>query len=296
MDVIREFDPWHDPLCTCPKKYGLNPYTGCEHGCLYCYITSYIPRAFECRPKHNLIARIERDLKQIDRGRVISMSNSSDPYPPMEAKLGLTRSCLRLFSRENCKVQVITKSNLVTRDLDLLSKMRVVVSFTIVTLDQELSQKLEPNAPSPKKRLEAMKRLSDAGVPVSLRVDPVIPYLTNGGAVDVIKAAARHGVRHVTSSTFKPRPDSWRRIQNAFPSIASKLRPLYFERGRRHHNCWYLPQELRRRLMDEIRQACDGEGLTFATCREGLAKIGVGASCDGSHLIGQRFFSKRPVL
>jgi DNA repair photolyase len=75
-----------------------------------CYITSFIPRAFECRVKKNLIVKVERDLKRIDKRRVISMSNSSDPYPPMEAKLKLIRACLELFAREGCRVQVITKS------------------------------------------------------------------------------------------------------------------------------------------------------------------------------------------
>ena len=146
MDVIRDFDPWHDPLCTCPKKYGFNPYTGCFYRCVYCYVTSYVPRAFECRIKKNLLKRITRDLKRVDRYRVISMSNSSDPYPPMEAKLKLTRACLELFLREGCQVQVITKSDLVTRDIDLLSKIRCVVSFTITTLKRNLSRKLEPRA------------------------------------------------------------------------------------------------------------------------------------------------------
>jgi DNA repair photolyase len=286
VDVIREFDPWHDALCTCPKKYGLNPYTGCGHGCLYCYITSYIPRGFECRPKKNLLTRVERDLAMIDRSRVISMSNSSDPYPPIEARLRLTRSCLQLLARENCRVQVMTKSDLVARDLDLLSKIRSVVSFTLVTLDQELSSKLEPNAPLPEQRMKAMRRLADAGIPVSLRLDPVIPHLNDNEIADVVKEAASHGAKHVTSSTFKPRPDSWRRIQNAFPEVAAQLRPLYFERGRRHHNSWYLPRELRQELMGKVKRACDEEGLTFATCREGLVGMRSGASCDGSHLIG----------
>ncbi|MEM3452935.1 MAG: radical SAM protein [Candidatus Hadarchaeum sp.] len=283
-DVIQEFDPWNDPLCTCPKKYGLNPYTGCEHGCLYCYITSYIPRAFECRPKRNLIARAEHDLKLIDRSRVISIANSSDPYPPMEEKLKLTRSCLELLARENCKVQVITKSDLVARDLDLLSNMLCVVSFTVTTLNSELSRRLEPNAPLPAQRLKAMKRLADAGIPVTLRLDPVIPHLNDDEVVEVVRAASSHGASHVTSSTFKPRRDSWRRIQKAFPEVATKLWPLYFKLGQRHHNSWYLPSKVRQRLMDEVRRACEEEGLTFAPCREGLARIGTGINCDGSHL------------
>jgi DNA repair photolyase len=285
LEVIREFDPWHDPLCTCPRKYGLNPYTGCSHGCLYCYITSYIPRGFECRPKKDLVKRVERDLGLIDKRRVISMSNSSDPYPPIEAKLKLTRECLKALARENCRVQVITKSDLVSHDVDLLSDMHAVVSFTVVTLDRELSRELEPHAPPPERRLEAMERLSERGVPVTLRLDPIIPCLNDDKVGEVVRAAADHGAQHVTSSTFKPRPDSWRRIEKAFPELASQLKPLYLEKGKKHHNSWYLPVELRRKLMAGVRRACDEAGLTFATCREGLAEVRTGASCDGSHLI-----------
>lgn len=285
VDVIREFDPWGDPLCTCPKKYGFNSYTGCAYRCVYCYITSYIPRAFECRVKKNLIARVKRDLRQMDTRRVISMSNSSDPYPPIEAKLKLTRACLELFLGEGCRVQVITKSGLVTRDVDLLSWLPSVVSFTITTLKRDLGRKLEPRAPPPERRLTAMRKLSDAGVPVSLRLDPIIPGLNDTEIEQIVKAADANGAKHVTSSTFKPRPDSWHRVRRVFPKATVKLAPLYFERGKQHHNSWYLPRELRLDLMGQVKRACDENGLTFASCREGLRELTTGASCDGSHLI-----------
>ena len=288
MDVIRDFDPWHDPLCTCPKKYGFNPYTGCFYRCVYCYVTSYVPRVFECRIKKNLLKRATCDLKRVDRYRVISMSNSSDPYPPMEAKLKLTRACLELFLREGCQVQVITKSDLVIRDIDLLSKMRCVVSFTITTLKRNLSLKLEPRAPPPELRLEAMKQLSNTGVPVSLRLDPIIPSLNDTEIEQIVKAAAAAGAKHATSSTFKPRPDSWHRSRRVFPEATAKLAPLYFERGERHHNSWYLPRRLRLELMERVKKACDENGLTFASCREGLRELTTSASCDGSHLISKK--------
>lgn len=288
MDVIRKFDPWGDPLCTCPKKLGFNPYTGCDHRCIYCYVSSYVPRAFECRGKKNLIARVERDLKRIDKSLVISMSNSSDPYPPMEAKLKLTRACLELFSHEDCRVQIITKSNLVARDADLLSKMRCVASFTITTLNRSVSRVLEPRAPSPEKRLGAMKELSGAGVPTSLRLDPIIPSLNDAEIKEIVETAAAHGASHVTSSTFKPRPDSWRRLERAFPEIATELAPLYFEQGKRHHNSRYLPRKIRFQLMKAVRNACSRNNVTFASCREGLQELSTGESCDGSHLIPKK--------
>lgn len=283
MDVIRDFDPWGDPLCTCPKKYGFNPYTGCPYRCRYCYITSYIPRAFECRPKKNLIARVERDLKHIDKRRVISMSNSSDPYPPHEEKMKLTRSCLKIFSHHGCRLLVVTKSDLVARDADLLRRMRSAVSITITTLDLNLSRKLEPNAPSPQRRLETIEKLVKDGIPVALRLDPIFPSL-NEEVENLVQAAAERGIKHVTSSTFKPRPDSWKRMCETFPEIMEKLKPLYFRQGGRHRNCWYLPRAIRRELMNRVKRACEKLGLTFAPCREGFNDLITASSCDGSHL------------
>ncbi|MDI6819527.1 MAG: radical SAM protein [Candidatus Hodarchaeaceae archaeon] len=285
MSVIRSFDPWGDPLCTCPKKYSFDPYTGCPHSCLYCYITSYVPRAFDCRPKENLIKRVERDLGKIDKRCAISMSNSSDPYPPMEAKLKLTRSCLELFARECCRVLVITKSDLVARDVDLLAQMSVAVSVTITTMDEELNRKLEPGAPSSRRRLTAMRELANHQVSVTLRLDPIIPFVNDAQFEDVIEAAAACGIEHVTSSTFKLRPDNWRRIRDAFPDAAARMGPLYFKHGGRYRNSWYLPIDLRRRLMTRAKATCDRLGLTFATCREGIPELMSGMSCDGSHLV-----------
>jgi DNA repair photolyase len=287
LDVIRDFDPWGDKLCTCPKKYSLSPYTGCDHGCLYCYITSYIPRAFECRPKEDLIERVKRDLHRMDGNRAINMSNSSDPYPTIEARMELTRSCLELFAHEGCRVLVMTKSDLVARDADLLVKMPAAVSVTITTLDEKLSRKLEPNAPGPRRRLNAIKKLGACKVPVAIRLDPIIPGLNDADIEQTIKAAAASGAKHVTSSTFKPRPDSWRRIQKVFPEVDANLEPLYFEYGERHHNSRYLPRELRLKLMNKVKKACDENGLTFASCREGLQRIATAPSCDGSHLISR---------
>lgn len=243
-----------------------------------------MPRAFDCRPKENLIKRLERDLAKIDKRRAISMSNSSDPYPPMEAKLKLTRSCLELFARERCRVLVITKSDLVARDVDLLAQMPAAVSVTITTMDVGLSRKLEPGAPNPRRRMTAMRRLANHQVPVTLRLDPIIPFINDAQFEDVIEAAAACGIKHVTSSTFKLRPDNWRRIRDAFPDVAARMGPLYFKHGERHRNSWYLPIDLRQRLMTQVKAACDRLGLTFAACREGIPELMSGMSCDGSHL------------
>ena len=113
--IIRPFDPWRSPLCTCPPKLSLDPYTGCEHGCLYCYASSYIKNFYRCRPKRNLIELVRRDLRRIPEDTLISMSNSSDPYPPMERRLKLTRRCLKEFRGRNLRILIVTKGDTILR-------------------------------------------------------------------------------------------------------------------------------------------------------------------------------------
>ena len=280
MDIIRPFDPWDDPLCSCKKKYSLNPYTGCSHECVYCYITSYIPHAFDCRIKKNLIKRLSKDLKKAEN-ILVSMSNSSDPYPPIEREYGLTRQCLKLFCQKRHPLLIVTKSDIVIRDIDILKKMPAAVTITITTLEA-VHKKLEPNAPSPKERLNAIKKLSMENIPVGVRLDPVIPEL-NTDFRHVIKEVANSGASHIVSSTFKPRPDGWKRFKTQFPEIAQKLTPLYFERGEVHKGSRYLPKDIRRGMLEEIKEETEGMGLSFSTCREGF--LMGSKSCDGSHLL-----------
>ena len=285
MNVVCKFDPWNDPLCTCPKKYSLNPYTGCQHHCLYCYITSYIPRGFECRPKKDLFRRVKADLRKLDKHFPISLSNSSDPYPPMERELGLTRKCLKLIAEADFPVQIITKSDLIIRDLDLLKKMRSVVSFTITTLDPKLSSKLEPNAPPPERRLRAVRKVSEEGIPVTVRLDPIFPGLNEEEIEKIVEEAAKAGALHITASTFKPRPDSWQRMMLAFPDFCKKTKDLYFKVGERHKSGRYLPAPLRRELLLKVSKACEEVGLTFSSCREGMRELNTAPTCDGTHLL-----------
>ncbi|MDR2203565.1 MAG: radical SAM protein, partial [Nitrososphaerota archaeon] len=152
MSLISRFDPWQSGLCTCPQKLTFNPYTGCDHNCLYCYASNYIMGFNECKPKNGLLERLRRDASKL-RGEVISLSNSSDPYPKIEQYTGLTRKCLEILVESNCRIQIITKSNLVVRDDDLLKQVPSTVAFTITTDDDVLAKILEPNAPLPSQRL-----------------------------------------------------------------------------------------------------------------------------------------------
>lgn len=278
--AITYFDPWRDPLCTCPKKYSLNPYTGCEHRCVYCYITSYIPRGFECRIKKNLLKEVKRERKKLNQKIPISMSNSSDPYTTMEGEYKLTRACLKLL--KDFKVLIITKSDLVTRDIDLLKDMQTSVSITITTLDEGVAKKLEPYAPSPERRLRALEKLISSDIKVSCRIDPIIPHVNEDASV-LIKELSDIGVPHVVASTFKARPDSWQRFENTFENEARLLKRAYVDK---HKNAYYLPRELRFKLLKDVRELCDRREITFAACREGFDELKTAKTCDGSHLIG----------
>jgi DNA repair photolyase len=282
MPLISRFDPWRSSLCTCPPKLTLNPYSGCDHHCVYCYASSYIPSFTKCRPKKDLLQTLKREAEKL-KGETVSIANSSDPYPRMEATVGLTRRCLEILAESNCRIQIITKSNLVARDDDLLSKVPSTVALTITTLDAEVAQVLEPNAPPPAERLRAAEALIGKGVPVSVRIDPVIP-LVNDKPENLVAELASIGVKHVTSSTYKIKPDNWRRFAAAMPQVAEKLTSLYFRQGEKIGGNTLLPRDLRLKLMKNIRDLAAANDMKFGVCREGLAQLNT-ASCDGSWLL-----------
>jgi DNA repair photolyase len=282
VPLISRFDPWRSSLCTCPPKLTFNPYSGCDHDCVYCYASSYIPRFQECRPKKELLQTLRREAAKL-KGETVSISNSSDPYPHMEATAGLTRRCLEILAESNCRIQIITKSNLVARDDDLLSKVPSTVALTITTLDAEVAQVLEPNAPPPAERLRAAETLIGKGVPVSVRIDPVISFV-NDQPEKLVATVAGIGVKHVTSSTYKIKPDNWCRFAAAMPQVAEKLTSLYFRQGEKISGNTLLPRDLRLKLMKNIRDLATANDMKFGVCREGLAQLNT-ASCDGSWLL-----------
>ena len=217
------------------------------------------------------------------KGETISISNSSDPYPRVEATEGLTRRCLEILVENNCKVQIITKSNIVTRDNDLLTKVPSTVALTITTDDDDLAKILEPFAPSPSQRIRAAQDLIKAGIPVSVRIDPIIPFV-NDQPQRLIKILSDIGVKHITSSTYKAKADNWMRLTNAMPQIAERLKPLYFVQGEKIGGSAFLPKELRYKILKATRDLAEANGIKFGVCREGLPKLNT-AECDGSWLM-----------
>ncbi len=289
--VISIFDPWRNPWCTCPFKYSLHPYTGCSHFCLYCYATSYIGRR-PSTPKKKFLERLRKDLSRINPALPVEMSTSSDPYPPLESWVLLTRKTLELLSKHCLRVLITTKSDIVVRDIDLLRKTPSAVMITITTINRDIAKRLEPAAPPPYKRIRAVEKLSEAGIPVGVRIDPVIPGLNDDPEMirELVEAIAEAGARHVVTSTYKARWDNYKRMIEGFPEKKGLWNKLYRTMGVRIHGYIYLPEEIRRKLLKPVIQYSLERGLTAATCRENLGPEYFRApSCDGTHLI--RFHS-----
>jgi len=178
---------------------------------------------------------------------------------------------------------VVTKSCLVARDAQLLAGMRACVAITLTTLDDSISRSLESGASLPGQRLKAMEKLAALGVPVSARIDPIIPGINDAEIDDLVSAVSRAGALHITSSTYKARPGGLKRIMNAFPEQGAALQRL-FAGGEMMAGSLYLPAELRRGLMKRIAASAEVEALTFSSCREG-SEPAPGINCDGSHLL-----------
>ncbi len=211
------------------------------------------------------------------------MSSSSDPYPPQERDLEITRGCLKILMGSESRVQVFTKSDLVCRDADLLSVIPSMVSITITATKDDLSRRLEPRAPMPERRLRAVSYLRKRGIPVSVRIDPVIPGINGSEIEDLVRLACEAGAQHITSSTYKARPDNWKRMISAFPEHAEGLANI-FKGGSILAGSRYMPAEIRRSLMQRVERAAAKNGVTFGSCREGITAQ-KGVLCDGSHLI-----------
>lgn len=192
-----------------PFEQSINPYRGCEQGCVYCFARpthSYLDLSpgldFETRLfyKENAAELLETELRKPNyRCKPIVIGINTDAYQPIERKLGITRGLLEIMLRYRHPCSLLTKGLAIERDIDLLAELArhklVSVSFSVTTLDDDLKRRLEPRAASGKARLRAIHRLSEAGVPVGVLVAPVIPALTDHELETLLKQAAQAGAQ-----------------------------------------------------------------------------------------------------
>jgi len=195
-----------------PFSVSLNPYRGCEHGCIYCFARpthSYLGLSpgldFESRiyAKVNAAELLAREIsKKQFVPEPIALGVNTDAYQPVERDLRITRSVIQVMHDHGLPFAAITKSSLIERDLDLLAPMaergQVMAAVTITTLDADLARTLEPRAATPSRRLRTIRALSDAGVPVGVSIAPVIPFVTEPDMERVLEACAQAGATHAS--------------------------------------------------------------------------------------------------
>jgi DNA repair photolyase len=222
-------------------EFSINPYRGCEHGCIYCYARpthEYLGLSagldFETKifVKEDAPALLRRELSSPKwRPTTVAISGVTDAYQPVERRLELTRRCIEVLAEFRNPMSVITKNHLVTRDTDLLAELAAdsaaSVNLSITTLDPELQRTMEPRTSSPSLRLEAIRQLSAAGIPTGVMIAPVVPGLTDHELPSIVQAAADAGARtigyiplrlpHAVSGLF----EGW--LDAHFPDRKSKV-------------------------------------------------------------------------
>ncbi|MCB0528795.1 MAG: PA0069 family radical SAM protein [Saprospiraceae bacterium] len=194
-----------------PLEWSMNPYQGCEHGCIYCYARNTHPYwgysaglDFERKilVKKNAAALLEQELKKKSwKASPVMFAGNTDIYQPAERKFGITRACLEVFWKYRHPVGLITKNSLVLRDIDLLqqlaSEQLAGVAISITTLNEELRQFLEPRTATVQQRLKTVETLSAAGIPVFVMMAPIIPGLNDHEVLPLVKEVAERGASAV---------------------------------------------------------------------------------------------------
>jgi DNA repair photolyase len=219
----------------------INPYRGCEHGCIYCYARpthEYLGFSagidFESRimVKENAAQLLEDELSSPRwKPQTLVMSGVTDPYQPVERRLKITRACLEVLARFRNPIGIITKNQLVTRDLDLLGELAThgaaAVNISITSLDPKLQRVLEPRTSSPRARLDAISQLRTAGIPVGVMTAPIIPGLNDHELPAILEAATEAGARFagytVVRLPYAVAPLFERWLEEHFPDRKEKV-------------------------------------------------------------------------
>ena len=256
-----------------PFQWSINPYRGCEFGCKYCYarytheFMELDATAFEDKiyAKQAGAELLRQELKRVRRNEHIALGTATDPYQPAERRFGRTRAILEVFAGERGRfLGITTKSDLVERDIDLLRQIArgnvLGVNLTITTLDEQLARLLEPRAPRPALRLETVRRLSAAGICVSVFPNPIMPGITDGERpLDRLARAAREaGALSFGGGPLFLMPSAQKVffpfLEAHFPELSAKYRASFARSS-------YLSQAYKDALRERVQRIRDRYGL-----------------------------------
>ena len=253
-----------------PFTWTINPFRGCEFACKYCY-ARYTHEFMEMRDgadfeqkifvKQHAANLLRQELRQVKPGEEIAIGTATDPYQPAEKRFEVTRAILEEFARhQGFDIGIVTKSNLVLRDVDLLRQVsksnKLFVNITITTLNVDLARTLEPRAPRPDLRLDAMKKLNQAGISAGVICAPVLPGITDSprDLEALVRATAEAGGKSVFANSLFLKPCSaavfMPFLEKEFPHLVESYRQRYQDRA-------FLSAPYRKRLsqlMDRLRQ------------------------------------------
>jgi DNA repair photolyase len=246
--------------------FSINPYTGCEHHCTYCFARSMFERWGNKRPwgefvdaKVNAPAILMKQLRRITTGTVL-ISSVTDPYQPVEAHFRLTRRLLSLLSGKKFQVVILTKSSLVTRDVDIFQENpHWEVGLTLTTADDTVQTLVEPQASSTEDRIGALRFLKDAGVNTYAFLGPVLPFISEKTLPELLDALAEAKVSHVMIDRLNIRGSSVKRMAPVVRKILPNKTEEFFEASRQ--NSSYFNQ-----LKMRVRKECVRRGLEPNFC------------------------------
>ena len=260
-----------------PFTWTINPYRGCEFGCRYCY-ARYTHEFMEMRDglefeqkiyvKQHAAELLRHELRRVKPHESIALGTATDPYQPAERRYEVTRAILEEFARHRgFELGIVTKSNMMTRDLDLLKEVaksnRLSVHVTITTLNVELARILEPRAPRPDLRIDAVRALAQAGLRVGISCSPVVPGITDAPAdlEALIRAASEAGADYVFANPLFLKPCSAAVfipfLEQNFPHLAENYRQRYQDRA-------FLPPAYAKRLSELVARLKEKYNLTRA--------------------------------
>lgn len=223
-----------------PFDRSLNPYRGCEHGCVYCFARpshAYLGLSpgldFETRltAKPNAAKLFESEIaKRGYRVATLAMGTNTDPYQPIERQLRITRQVLEMLDAWNHPVSIVTKGTLIEQDIDIIGSMAkrglASVGISVTTLDAELSRSMEPRVPAPSRRLATISRLAEEGVPVRVMIAPVIPGLTDHELENILKSAREAGATRASCIPLRLPGE----VSGLFQEWLSRCKPGYASR------------------------------------------------------------------